>query len=155
MRKIVIGLVAVGIVVSGCSAKNVSSGAPTTSPSASAQASDSLPPRTRPLWPQGAVVTSRPSAPATATFTVRAPDNDVLFTPDVVYIKKGGKVTWQYLHVTGEIPQHNVTFTDGPEWQEYLSSSTPTASRVFSTPGTYHYICTIHPPMVGEIIVSA
>ena len=71
------------------------------------------------------------------------------FSPQTVTIPVGGVVKWVD---QGSVP-HNVTFSGGAS---SLSSSTGTGDWEvkFTKAGKYPYICTIHPGMVGTIVVS-
>jgi plastocyanin len=51
-----------------------------------------------------------------------------------------------------QIP-HQVKFDDGP--QSARLSFGATFQRVFDTPGTYDYVCTIHSEMVGRVTVTS
>ena len=72
----------------------------------------------------------------------------VAYSPATFTINVGGTVTWINKDLTG----HTVTnqsglfdsgpFTTGQKW-----------SHTFNAPGTYRYYCTIHPMMVGTIVV--
>ncbi|MGI8402652.1 MAG: cupredoxin domain-containing protein [Gemmatimonadaceae bacterium] len=71
------------------------------------------------------------------------------FSPSSVTVTAGTTVTWT--NDTGTT--HNVTFADGVGSTDAFS--TGTRSRAFTTPGTYTYTCTFHPPnMKGTIIVN-
>jgi plastocyanin len=50
---------------------------------------------------------------------------------------------------------HDLTFTDGPQGgtSEISSGSTSVTLR-FSTPGVYHFICTVHERMRGTLTIS-
>lgn len=70
------------------------------------------------------------------------------FTPQSVTIKAGGTVTWTNQDST----QHDPTGQGGiaaPALSQGQSYSV-----TFSTPGTYKYICKIHPSMTGEVVVK-
>jgi plastocyanin len=73
---------------------------------------------------------------------------DYEFSPAVVTIATGGKITWTN---QGQAP-HDATADDD-------SFATPTIeageqkSVTFKEPGTFTYICTIHPQMEGTIEV--
>jgi len=76
---------------------------------------------------------------------------DFYFGPDQVTIKRGGAVKWVWA-TTNTYP-HDVHLKQGPKGLEHKGSySTKTTAvtnarftRAFETPGTYRFICTIHP----------
>jgi plastocyanin len=87
---------------------------------------------------------------ANATVTV-GPGGSNTFSPSVVNINTGDMVTWQWASGT-----HDVTSTTGAWTKASITSSSPTFSRTFSTPGTYSYFCSIHgQSMSGTIVVAA
>jgi uncharacterized protein YjdB len=87
-----------------------------------------------------------PSFPSTAE--VDATINN-LFSPTSVDINRGGTVTWNFQAVT-----HNVTFTGTTGAPADIAATTSSsASRSFSTPGTFDYQCTLHGGMTGRVIV--
>ena len=51
---------------------------------------------------------------------------------------------------------HNVRFTPtvagAPSRHQRLT--TGTATRVFTTKGDFHYVCDVHPGMIGEVVVQ-
>ncbi len=73
------------------------------------------------------------------------------FTPKVIHVHVGQSIHW----VNEDNVGHNVTGTSGPGF-----TASPTFSQggsftlKLSKPGTYTYICTIHPFMKGTIVVS-
>lgn len=90
------------------------------------------------------VVASQPGG-----VTVTTPNNS--FSPSSVSIPVGGTVTWQ---VSGST--HNVTFSGNPPAGGHIGDTSPggSASRTFSTPGTYGYQCTRHSGMSGSVTVQ-
>lgn len=74
---------------------------------------------------------------------VRVDDN--VFEPSKLEVAVGDTVTWTWV---GEI-DHNVV-GDGFESE---TQDEGTFEHEFSEPGTYDYMCTIHPGMKGEIEV--
>jgi plastocyanin len=76
---------------------------------------------------------------------------DFYFGPDQVTIKPGGAVKWVW--AAGNTYPHDVHLKQGPKGLEDKGSySTKTTAvtnarftRTFETPGTYRFICTIHP----------
>jgi plastocyanin len=76
--------------------------------------------------------------------------SDFKFTPATITIHVGDTVTW-----TNEGPSpHTATAKDGSFDTGTLKKGA-SASHTFSAPGTYSYICTIHPFMHGSIVVLA
>ncbi|HVV29799.1 MAG TPA: cupredoxin domain-containing protein [Mycobacteriales bacterium] len=58
------------------------------------------------------------------------------------------------LDVTGRVP-HNLAFTDGNKGSTGTTSDATTSVTLqFDKPGTYHFLCTIHPKMRGTLTVS-
>lgn len=72
------------------------------------------------------------------------------FSPAKVTISAGQKVVWAQKAGT-----HTVTFKDGG-LDAPLDPSNEKASRKFSAPGTYRYICTFHVDkgMKGKVVVK-
>jgi plastocyanin len=76
---------------------------------------------------------------------------DFYFGPDQVTIKRGAAVKWVW--AASNTYPHDVHLKQGPKGLEHKGSySTKTTAvtnarftRAFETPGTYHFICTIHP----------
>jgi plastocyanin len=73
------------------------------------------------------------------------------FDPPSVDISAGGTITWTFLGGAGD--QHNVTFSTGGSPSNIGNTGSGTASRTFTTAGTYHYSCTNHPGMNGTVVV--
>ena len=71
-----------------------------------------------------------------------------VFEPKVVQVEAGSKVTW----TDDDNFTHTVQF-DGQEDHEVDRGDS--VSVRFDTPGTYHYVCTLHEQdMDGEVIVE-
>jgi plastocyanin len=76
---------------------------------------------------------------------------DFYFGPDMITIKRGGAVKWVW--ASTNIYPHDVHLKQGPKALKNKGSySTRTTAvtnarftRAFETPGTYRFICTIHP----------
>jgi plastocyanin len=76
---------------------------------------------------------------------------DFYFGPSTATIRKGGSVKWVWASTNTE--PHDVHLKKGPKGLKKPGSySTKTTAvtnaefkKVFETPGTYHFICTIHP----------
>lgn len=83
-------------------------------------------------------------------FTIESTFSDNLLTIDA-----GDTVRWHFSVATDGFG-HNVLFNPRPPGtpadiaREMRSG---TEARVFTTPGTFHYVCTFHGGMTGDIIV--
>jgi plastocyanin len=91
------------------------------------------------------------NAPAPSGDAVRAAKveiEDFSYKPDPVTIEEGGKVIW----LNRDSVAHTATAVDGsfdtgPIEEGKLKSET------FKEPGTYQYVCSIHPDMHGTVEV--
>lgn len=75
---------------------------------------------------------------------------DFTFGPGSVTITAGGTVTW----TNSDSAPHTAT-GDGGSFDTGTIDSGGSASITFDTPGTYSYICSIHPDMTGTVVVLA
>jgi plastocyanin len=75
---------------------------------------------------------------------------DIKFNPGTVTIKPGGKVTWTNDDSVG----HDVTADDFESGGPGEMQGGSTYSHVFKKPGTYDYVCSVHPGMKGTVKVS-
>jgi len=71
------------------------------------------------------------------------------FSPGTLDVKVGTKVTWKFDDDTA----HTVKADDGSFQSSGLSGG-KTFSFTFNKAGTYSYYCSIHPKMVGKIVVQ-
>jgi plastocyanin len=69
------------------------------------------------------------------------------FSPATVNVKQGTTVTW----TNQDQAPHDVT---GPGFSSPMLDTGVTFSHTFSTPGTFPYVCTIHPSMKGTVTVT-
>jgi plastocyanin len=100
-----------------------------------------------------------PAASASAAKSARVTINDFYFGPADVTIKKGGTVNWVWS--SANTYPHDVHLKQGPSGlKEKASYSTRTTAvtnakfkKTFSTPGTYKFICTIHPTEMHLTVV--
>ena len=71
------------------------------------------------------------------------------FTPPDLTVAAGTTVTWK--NNDGEV--HRVQ-DDHKGFSSAALDTDDSFSHTFATPGIYHYFCTIHPYMVGKIVVK-
>ena len=76
--------------------------------------------------------------------------DDYTYAPIRITVAAGTKVKFTNNGVT----PHNATSSDAGGWDTGLLSKGESATVTFNRPGTYTYICTPHPSMVGQIIVT-
>ena len=76
--------------------------------------------------------------------------DDFFFSPASVTISVGDIVTW---HNSGHAP-HTATADDG-SFDTGTVAAGQSASHMFTSPGTFTYVCTIHPNMHGTVRVLA
>lgn len=72
-----------------------------------------------------------------------------MFSPMVLTVPPGTTVTWK----NSDDEPHLVVSLDGKFRSQALDQN-ETFSSQFDKPGTYKYICSIHPQMKGTIIVK-
>ncbi len=73
---------------------------------------------------------------------------DYAYDPDPVRIEEGGKVVWK----NEDSVAHTATAEDG-SFDTGTIEEGKIKSETFNEPGTYEYICSIHPTMHGTIEV--
>ena len=93
--------------------------------------------------------TPPPPPPAAPSITVTTPN--ATFAPPSVTIPTGGSVTWQFSEA-----RHNVTFQGSAPPGGNIPDQDPgtSASRTFTSPGTYGYLCSRHSGMSGRVVVQ-
>ena len=72
------------------------------------------------------------------------------FKPPTISVASGTRVTW----VNKSNVPHNVVFDDPSVPDSELFSEGQTYSVAISKPGTYTYVCTIHPGMKGDVVAT-
>ncbi len=75
---------------------------------------------------------------------------DFAYHPDPVTIEEGGKVIW----INRDSTPHTATAEDGSFDTGTLEEG-KLKSETFKQPGTYTYVCSIHPQMHGTVEVVA
>jgi|HubBroStandDraft_6_1064221.scaffolds.fasta_scaffold1187364_1 plastocyanin len=85
------------------------------------------------------------SAPNTVTI------NDFAFSPMTLTVAPGTRVVWN----NKDEEPHTVTSADGgATFKSPALDTDDKFSFTFDKPGTYKYFCSIHPHMVGTIVVK-
>ena len=72
------------------------------------------------------------------------------FSPSTITVTAGTTITW----TNKDAATHNVTSNPAGSFSSGPISKNGTYPHLFSTVGTFHYICTIHPSMTGTVIVN-
>jgi plastocyanin len=89
-------------------------------------------------------------APRSATVVLK----NISFNPTRVVVRRGGTVKWEWRDGTGvaAVP-HTLTSVGRTHFRGQGPRTSGNYSVRFTHPGTYQYICQIHPGMHGEIVV--
>jgi plastocyanin len=74
---------------------------------------------------------------------------DFMFMPTTLTVNTGDKVTW----VNKDDEPHTVV-SDTGMFRSSAMDTNESFSFKFDKPGTYHFTCSIHPRMVGTIVVK-
>jgi plastocyanin len=91
----------------------------------------------------------------TAPTTAATPDGaqvvikDFMFAPMDVKVKAGTSVTW-----TNKDDEPHTVVSDSGMFRSSALDTNENFSFKFDKPGTYHFVCSIHPKMVGTITVE-
>jgi amicyanin len=85
------------------------------------------------------------AAPAAQTITI----DNFTFSPPEITVAAGTTVTWTN---DDDIP-HTVRATDGSFHSKAMDTA-DSYSFTFAKPGVYSYFCSLHPKMVGKVIVK-
>ncbi|PJN38795.1 amidase [Streptomyces sp. CB02959] len=98
--------------------------------------------------PAGPSSTGAPAAPVTGTAVAI---KNFAFSPATLKVKAGTTVTW----TNQDTDAHTVTSagSGGPLHSAALATHA-TYSYTFTKPGTYAYLCTIHPFMTATVEVT-
>ncbi|HEY8809123.1 MAG TPA: cupredoxin family copper-binding protein [Solirubrobacterales bacterium] len=91
------------------------------------------------------------NAPAPSGDAVRSAEVEIeefAYGPDPVTIEEGGKVTWK----NRDSAPHTATAVDG-SFDTGTIEEDKLKSETFKEPGTYEYVCSIHPQMHGTVEV--
>lgn len=86
------------------------------------------------------------ASPGAATVVLA---HDFMFAPLSLTVQAGSTVTW----TNKDDEPHTVT-SDTGLFRSGAMDTDQSFSYRFDKPGTYHYVCSIHPRMTGTIIVQ-
>jgi len=100
-----------------------------------------------------ALILSAPAVPSLAGEAVVSPTivmaKDFMFAPTSLTIKSGSTVTW-----TNKDDEPHTVVSDAGLFRSSAMDTNESFSFKFDKPGTYRYMCSIHPRMVGTIVVQ-
>ena len=88
--------------------------------------------------------------PAGAATTRTVVIKDIDFMPSTVQIRRGSRVRWLWKDPR---VSHDVTSRGRNRFRSSPTKLTGTHTVRFSRRGTYRYVCTIHPNMLGKVVV--
>jgi amicyanin len=95
----------------------------------------------------GAVLTTAAAAaPAGATVSI----DNFTFSPPTITVAAGSTVTW----VNQDDIPHTVVASD-KAFKSKVMDTDEKFSFTFTRPGEYAYFCSLHPHMVGKVVVKA
>ena len=92
-----------------------------------------------------------PAADIAAGHRLVAIDN-FLFTPDSIAVPVGATVTWVNCENV-QVEDHTTT-SDANLWDSGQYPGGQSFSHTFPTAGTFPYHCSVHPGMVGKVVVQ-
>jgi plastocyanin len=87
-------------------------------------------------------------APTVETI-IQVSAKNFMFTPASVTVKAGSTVTWVNLD-----DEPHTVFSDAGLFRSAALDTSEHFSFKFEKAGTYHYLCTIHPRMLGTVVVE-
>jgi len=97
-----------------------------------------------------AVLTGATGAATASAATGAITIKDFAFEPATLTISAGSKVVW----TNRDEEPHLIVSADGQFHKSLALDTDDSYAAVFAKPGTYTYFCSIHPHMVGKIIVK-
>jgi len=95
-----------------------------------------------------AVVSYATLAAATPEGSTIVMSKDFMFAPTSLTVAAGSTVTW-----TNRDDEPHTVVSDSGLFHSAALDTNESFSFRFEKPGTYRYMCTIHPRMVGTIVV--
>ena len=98
----------------------------------------------------GMSMPSSAAAPGPAVSANAVAIQGFAFSPASITVKVGTTVTW----TNHDTDAHTVTANPGPFKSKTLDTG-DTFSYTFTAPGSFEYLCTIHPFMTAKVVVTA
>jgi plastocyanin len=86
------------------------------------------------------------ASPEAATIVLA---RDFMFAPVAMTVQAGSTVTW-----TNKDDEPHTVVSDSGLFRSGAMDTNESFSYRFDKPGTYHYLCSIHPRMTGTVIVQ-
>jgi plastocyanin len=96
----------------------------------------------------GAMEVALPSAAETSD-AAKIIVKDFMFNPTPLTVKAGSTVTW-----TNMDDEPHTVVSDSGVFKSGGMDTNESFSYKFDKPGTYHFTCSIHPRMVGTVVVQ-
>ena len=96
----------------------------------------------------GAVEVYLPSVAETSD-TAKIVIKDFMFNPTPLTVKAGATVIW-----TNKDDEPHTVVSDTGAFKSGGMDTNESFSYKFDKPGTYHFTCSIHPRMVGTVVVQ-
>jgi plastocyanin len=102
-------------------------------------------------WPAAALLVALFAVRAVAADeqTIQVSAKNFMFTPATITVKAGATVTWVNLD-----EEPHTVFSDAGLFRSSALDTKERFSFKFEKAGTYHYLCTIHPRMLGTVVVE-
>ncbi|MBB5914695.1 plastocyanin [Nocardia transvalensis] len=129
-RVLITVIAATGVALAGCGSEKS-----TATPSSTPAAASSAPATT--------------GAPQSTTTTVQA--DDMKFSPAAITVPAGSTVTWKF---SDKVPHAVQGIGDAAMGVNSPILTQGEWSHTFTTPGTYRYMCPLHPEMRGTVTVQ-
>ncbi len=144
MKRTILGAAVAAFALSACGGggggKAAALGTTPIPPSAATLGTTTMPPMD---------MTSAPPVDQTPVAGTAVMINNFAFQPAVLTVKVGQTITW-----TNHDEEPHTVVGVGMK-SPVLGNAGSTYAHVFTTPGTYHYNCSIHPFMHGTVVVTA
>ena len=96
-----------------------------------------------------ATAAASPAAPAAPAGVVEVKIDNFAFAPATITVNAGTSIRW----INDDETIHNVVSSDKSFRSKALDTNDE-FSFTFTKPGTYSYICSLHPRMTGKVIVE-